>query len=330
VPRPDIPRLLRRRGAIPLACALCAALLLAGCEVLPTTSAPRTLTFSVPKVLFGSPTATNPADQGPGIDTVSVTINLAGGSAPTATASKAAFSNVDYGSFTVTVDGQLTGITASGTSGGKEVVSASVTDYTKDEMARYSTAARFGDLTYFKLDWSGGDSTTGTLRILPCPRSSADVLADAGAQTGTPVDGVNTDRFSSLQTLQVAVQPVPAEDISDGSLTSQVYYAVSAIDPSVAFSPATLNGTYLAFPWTAQWTWAEVTSTGKRIGDRTFTMTAVPGDAATVGVPDSSGKLSTLIDLSTSATAGQYLLYAVVLTRGGLSVPTDVRVLQIR
>jgi hypothetical protein len=304
--------------------------IMAGCNAVTPLTSQRTLTFSVPKCLFGAPTATNPADQGPGIDTAAVTVSLTGGSSSSASGSLAAFTSPGYASFTIPVDGRLTSVTASGTSGGAEVVGASVTSYSPAEMARYSSSPPLGNLTYFKLDWSGGDSTTGTLRILPCPRSSAAMLVDSGAQTGTYAAGVNTDRFSSLQALQVAVEPVAAEDNTDATLTYTMYYAVSDVDPSVVYSPATLNGTYLAHPWTAQWTYGEVTSAGKKIGDTTFAMKEVTATANAVGVPDSNGKLSTLIDLTGSAKAGQYLLYCAVLSRGGLAVPTDVGVVQIR
>lgn len=313
-----------------MAIVLCvAAVLLTGCNLAAPITSQRTLTFSVPNCLFGATTAANPADQGPGIDTITVTVSLTGGSSASASGSLTAFASPAYASFTIPVDGQLTSITASGTSAGTEVVSASVTDYSKAELARYSSSPPMGNITYFKLDWSGGDSTTGTLRVLPCPRSSATLLADSGVQTGTYVAGVNTDRFSSLQALQVAVEPVAAEDNTDASLTYTVYYAVSDVDPSIAYSAATLNGTYLAHPWTAQWTYAEVTSAGKKIGDTTYVMKEVTATANTVGVPDSSGKLSTLIDLTGSAKAGQYLLYSAVLSRGGLAVPTDVGVVLI-
>ncbi len=109
----DHDRLPARRAATCRALLPCAAaLLLAGCQVASPITGPRTLTFSVPKCLFGSPTATNPADQGPGIDTIGVTVGLSGGSAASASGSLAAFSGSPYASFTIPVDGVLTSLTA--------------------------------------------------------------------------------------------------------------------------------------------------------------------------------------------------------------------------
>jgi hypothetical protein len=313
--------------------ALCAAVLLVvGCNDPTPMTDERTLTFHVPACLFGSPTAAVYSDQGPGIDTIGVIATLKGGTTTEVSGSleAAAFTGT-YSSFTITVDGTLTGITVSGTADGEEVVSAIVTDFPEAEMARYGGYTLFGNVTHFKLDWSGGgDPATGVLRILPCPRSSATLLVDSGVQSGTYDAAVNTDRFTALKTLQVAIQPVAAEDTSDESLTYTVYYAVSEDDPSIKYSTATWEGTKLEHPWTAQWTYAEVTGgAGKLIGTTTYVLEAAAGGVRTVGKADSYGKLSTLIDVSGTAEADQYLLYCVLLTRASISVPTDVGCVEI-
>jgi hypothetical protein len=323
VPRHDTRRSLLSRGALLMPAALCAAaLLLAGCTGATPQTSERILTFHMPACLFGSPTAAVYSDQGPGIDTVSVTAALKGGTATEVSGSFAAASFTgSYSSFTITVDGELTGITVSGTAAGAELVSASVTDFPAADMARYGGYTLFGNVTHFKLDWSGGDATTGALRVLPCPRASAKLLVDVGAVGASGL----TDRAATLTTLQVALQPVAAEDASDEGLTYSVYYAVSDDDPSIKYSTATWEGTKLENPWTAQWTYAEVIGgAGKVIGPTTYVMTKSAGDARIVGKADAYGKLSTLIDLGGSATTSQYLLYCALLTRGGISVPTDV------
>jgi hypothetical protein len=329
VPRHDSRRSLLNRGTLPLLTALCAAvLLLAGCNSVTPTTSERTLTFHMPACLFGSPTAAVYSDQGPGIDTIGVIATLTGGTTAEVSGSFAAASFTGtYSSFTITVDGTLTGITVSGTAAGAEVVSASVTDFPEAEMARYGGYTLFGNVTHFKLDWTGGgDPAAGMMRILPCPRSSATLLVDSGAVGAAGL----TDRKASLTTLQVAIQPVAAEDVSDESLTYTVYYAVSTDDPSIKYSTATWEGTKLENPWTAQWNYAEVTGgAGKLIGTTTYVLQAAAGGAKIVGKADSYGKFSTMIDLSGSAEANQYLLYSVLLTRAGISVPTDVGCVKI-
>jgi hypothetical protein len=308
--------------------ALCAAAFLPmGCN---TTATPivdaRTLTFDVPKCLFGAPDAVNPGDRGPGIDTVTVTIAIKGAAAVTQSFAAGSFGGGDFASFTADVTGQMESIAVSGTAAGAEVVSlAAVSDFSAAEVVRYAGYTLFANVKNFKVDWTGGDKDTGVLRLLPCPRSSAKLLVDSGAQA--PGAGL-TDRKASVKTLQAAVQVVVAESAAAADIDYTVYYGVSDNDPSLDFNSAYWTGTYLKHPWTAQWTYAEVTSTsGKPIGDKTYMLKASAAGKQTGITAD--GVPSILIDLANDAKVGQYLLYCAVLTRGGISVPTDVGVVKI-
>jgi hypothetical protein len=305
---------------------------LVGCQLAPLTEQ-RDLSFDVPAPLFGSPTDANPGNRGPGIDSISVVVTVKGPDGKESDVSgsfPASGMGVEpYASFAINVTGTLTKITVDGSLAGAPIVSVSASDFSSQELQRYGGWTTFGNVTHFKLDWSGGDITTGMLRILPCPRPSAVLLVDSGAPSGPG----NTDRAAGLSSLQVAVQLVAAEDTANEDLSYDMYYAVSTNDPSVDYNTASFPNTYIAHPWAAQWTYQEVTGTGgKLIGETTYVMTKLAGDPRTAGTPDADGKLAALIDLSSvdGAVAGEYLLSCAVLTRGSLAVPTDVACVLIR
>lgn len=311
-------------------------LIIAGCSLpgQPTRSK-RTLSFDVPASLFDSASNQNPGLVGPGIDSVQVTVSVVESGTtettlPPKTVSRSQVpSGADFANLSIEVTGLLKGIHVEGLSGSKVVVSTDLSGVSSEAMSRYGGWTRFENLKDFEITWSVG-AGNGLLRVVPCPRPSAAVLVDSGVQT--PGAGT-TDLAGTLKTRQVALEVEPQEYDTDGSLTYDVYYAISSIDPSVAYNPALFQNTYLSHPWTAQWSYAEVTSgAGKEIGSTTYVMKKYPGGPHTAGKPDSNGHLAVLVDLTgdSSATVGKYLLYCIVLHRGGLSVPTNVGVVAIR
>ena len=164
---------------------------------------------------------------------------------------------------------------------------------------------------------------------MPCPRSAATLLVDSGAQSGPG----NTDLASSLATGQVAIAVNADEYTGNADLTYSIYFTIAKIDPSVVYNSALFANSYLSDPWTAQWTYDEVTgSSGKMIGPDTYVMTKFSGGPYTAGTLDTNGKIqAVLLDLTKQPNyaVGRFLLYCVVFTRGGLSVPSDLDTVQI-
>ena len=295
----------------------------------------RNLSFDVPASLFDSTSNQNPGLVGPGIDSIQVTVSVIESGTtettlPPKTLSRSQVpSGASYANLTISASGLLKAINVEGLSGSKVVVSTDLSAISAQTMSRYGGWTRFENLTDFEITWSG-EAGKGLLRVVPCPRPSAEVLVDSGVQ---PSGGGTTDLAATLKTRQVALEVEPQEYDSDGNLTYDVYYAISSVDPSVAYNPALFQNTYLTHPWTAQWSYAEVTSgKGKEIGSTSYVMKKYPGGPHTAGKPDANGHLGVLVDLTgdSSATVGKYLLYCIVLHRAGLSVPTNVGVVAIR
>ena len=129
------------------------------------------------------------------------------------------------------------------------------------------------------------------------------------------------------------MQLVPAEYAGNEDILYEIYYAVSANDPSVDYNTANFENTYLPYPWTAQWTFDEVTGgEGKLIGSTNYVMTEHAGGPWNAGALDTSYTPAVLINLNLvqGADVGQYLLFCAVLARGTLQIPTDVACVQIQ
>ena len=71
-------------------------------------------------------------------------------------------SGAPYGNFTMSVTGQLKGISVEGLSGTKTVVNTDLTAVSADAVSRYGGWTSFENLADFEITWSG-DAATGNI-----------------------------------------------------------------------------------------------------------------------------------------------------------------------
>jgi hypothetical protein len=289
--------------------------------------AERAITVDVPNRLFNSSTAVD-GTAGPGINVVSVTVTVKSGGVETPYT--ATLNSTDretgllYSRLSVTVSGQLVSVKGQCTQGGTLVVEAAATAAEDADVSRYSGYTSFPDLTAFKLDWAPSDFPAGFLRVLPCPRPNANLVWDSGVPEAGYVS--RTDLGPYLAYGQVAVQLVADEYVGDESLSYDLYYAIADENPS-RYTTANYANTYLNYPWTAQWSYAEATGgAAKRISAASYTMARFGSAGHVAGKPDANNRIAVLMDFNNliAQPRGHWLLVCAVMTRAGISVPSDV------
>lgn len=287
----------------------------------------RNITVDLPARLFAATDAA-PGLQGPGAQLVRVTVAVKADGEETSFAAEGAAGSVPggsaYGSLSLPVRGELLSIRASCLTGGAETVSAELSGAEGMDPERYDGFTGFPNLTAFKLDWQAGESSSGYLRILPCPRPNASIACDAFGAADPATD------YPALSTRQLAVRLDAQESVAGGVLSYDLYYSLADENLSLC-APADFDGSYLAYPWSERWTYAELTGgVGKRVRDKYYPMTLKSGGHVAGALVD--GRSSVLMDFSGVADAvdGKWVVVGVVLHRAGISAAGDAFCVQLR
>ena len=315
-----------------LLAAAAAVLVTAACEIFSGTirDGARTITIDIDNDLYLEPDAANAWEQGPGVDSVSISIVLDTGDVQASLAA----ADVTAGDFTQLsqeVTGVLERVDVTAVNAAGVAMAISIDDTAEHEHLHGWEI--FANLQRFRIGFNGDsadDWASGylTLDIAPTGGTGIRYIIDSGA-VASPTTDWGGDPLTSKQ---LAVEPVLSEN--PVGLTFDIYTVIVGEDLRELYKPGYTNpdADYEHFPWADVWTFDELTSTGKQIGDTVYTMTKYnAGDPLNFAEPLGDGYKSFLIDLSTEADdpVGKYLMFALVSHYDVLSVPASVEIVEI-
>lgn len=310
-----------------LAALLAAAALLCGCDpAVVLLSADRDFALDVPNAVFNPVDAAAVADRGLGVSTITFTFGLSTGDVTETVDIADLDPAYRYTRIPVPISGNLTSITATAAGSAHGDFSATLAPKDGEDWGLTGWNA-FGNLMKAKLDFIL-DSVTpagSVFRLLPCPRAGpATVKYDSGVTASAL-----TDRGTSLTSGQIALEIGYAENPT--GMDVDVYTAVVDVDFRDGYYTDILANTYPNDPWDDDWTFEEITATGRRILGTTYTLKRYNAEAWDAADPMYDGRKSGLIDLGgTPGAVGKYLLVGMILRHGTLSAPMHVQCIPIR
>lgn len=313
-----------------------AALICTSCEEYDGTikTLARDITIDIDNSMFLEPEAGNAWEQGPGVDEITITIVLDSGNVE-AKLSAADIGSGDYSQITQEVTGTLERVDVLAVNAAGNPMTDSVEN--KDDDETFDGWQTFANLQRFVVDFSGDSAdswASGFLSLNISPRGGTAVSIRIDSGVTDAADAV-TDWAGDAQTIgQLAVEPVLSEN--PAGLTFDVYYAIVNEDLRELYKPeyATDDANYEHYPWEDVWTYTELTSSGKQISARVYTMAKYnAGDPWDYVEPagDGCGYNSFLIDLTSEEESpiGKYLMIALVSKYDNLSVPSRVEIIEI-
>ena len=297
----------------------------------------RNLIIDVDNSIFNATDAVNIWEQGPGVDKIVFTISLEdtdGNAAPVEKIMLPADINstYNYTQLTVPVTGKLTQIDAQAFTGTTPMYSDSIMD--KLSTDTFTGWEIFANVEKFQLGFHGNsdDWTTGyiSLNIAPRGGNSVTFKVDSGVTTEMETDWAGT----ALTSRQIAIEPILNENPT--GLTFDIYTVIVESNLQLEYDPD-LNdaANYEYYPWKDVWTYEEITNTGKKIGDTTYTMVKYnSGEQLNFIEPDGvdCGYNSFLIDLTLESEdpVGKFIMVALVMKYDILSVPAAIEIIEIK
>ncbi|GEM_PF-6680267 len=315
-------------------------LILSGCPNTsfngPILDGPRNIIIDVDNRVFNSQDAANEWEKGLGLDKITFTVNLEGGSGnveqemlPTDIDSTYNFTQVS-----IPIEGKLLSINAVG-SHGTDTFTAMINDESIfDDYAGWEV---FANVLKFKLGFQISDDIANSyLAFSICPRGGNSVVLKYDSGVTAPADQQTDWGGTALSSKQIAIEPVFNENPT--GLTFDVYTLV--VDKNLRdlyfgpLNPDKDGGYYQHHPWKEIWEYNEITKTGLQIGNKIYRLKKYNTDPLSAVEPmgDGVGYNSYLIDLTAETTdpVGKYLLIALILTYEGLSIPTKTDIIEIK
>ena len=291
---------------------------------------PRIFVIDVENAMFNDAAAANAWERGLGLNNLTLTVytrDAAGveTSAVQAVTTGDLVATYSCTRFNLSISGTLLRVEASGSTSTGTAYTAVINDKSStDEFAGWTEFANCLKLKLgFVLDNADSSGNSLFFRVAPLGWSSTVLDYDAGVQAA---GSGFTDRAGVLTAKQIAFQPRTQENPT--GLTYDVYTAV--IDTNIAGlynEDMNLNAYYTDTPWSALWTYEEITSTGRNVAGTVYTLTRYTTAPCDILNPAGDGYESFLVDLTTSADTSitdKYMLIAIVLHYGSLSVPARV------
>jgi len=290
----------------------------------PVTTAERIIRVDISDTLFNAYAEIIPADRGVGASTVTVTVTTDVNTFTGTLSAGALDAAYEYSQVPVTVTGTLQGVSVAVATSGGQAFSTELTDWDGTEPSGWTT---FANLEKFRLTVKTDSVSVAnsTLVLEPGPKGGLGLrlLCDSGV---TDADFAHTDRAAALVAGYIAVSPQWLEN--PAGLTYSVYAAVvnenlqALHDP--VFNP---EAEYADDPWTGAWTVEEIQSiTGKSIAGSLVRVFSLASSVSSVN-PMADGLTSYRLDYS--AHIDEYLILALVVTDGVLSVPSQVVIIPI-
>ena len=295
----------------------------------------RNIIVDVDNSMFRLPTAANAWEQGPGITDLKLTFVMEEeGVTFDATLAAADAAAGDYTQLAVEVTGRLVRVDAEAAAADGAAVTVSIDD--KPAYEEFHGWEIFANVQRFRIGYNGNSAEAWadgylTLDIAPRGGTSVRFKVDSGVTAAPETDWGGTP----LATRQFAFEPVLTEN--PAGLTFDVYTAVVDENLRDLYKPGyvTEGADYEYSPWKDVWTWDEVTTSGKQIGDQNVKLTKYnTGSPLPFSEPSGAGcgYDSFLVDLSAQEEdpVGKFLLISLVVKSGTLEVPTKVGVYEIR
>lgn len=292
----------------------------------------RNITVDIDNSMFLEPGAANLWEQGPGIDTLTITFVLDSGDV--VKEFSASDATGEYTQLVQEVTGRLKRVDAAAVNAAGTAMQVSIDDKTDyEEIYGWET---FANLQRFRLgcnsnsadNWADGFLT---LDIAPRGGTALRFKIDSGVTASMTTDWGG----APLTSLQLAVEPVLSEN--PAGITFDIYTLIVNEDLRAAYKPGYLNSDadYLYNFWTDVWTYTELTESGRQISDTVYKMTKYDTGGSLPFVEPSgegSGYDSFLIDLSgeTESPVGKFLMIAVISKHDVLSVPSMVEIIEIK
>ena len=304
----------------------------------------RDIVIDVDNSIFNAVDAVNTWNQGPGVDKIVFTIALEdtdGNAAPvehTMLLTDLVSIN-NYTQLTVSVTGKLTQIDAQAFKGSTLLYSASIAASIVDKLSTdtFTGWEIFANVKKFKLGFYGNSddwvSSYISLNIAPRGGNSVTYKVDSGVTA--PVDQKTDWVGVSLTSRQLAIEPILNENPTD--MTFDIYTLVVDSNIQLEYDPLFNNdANYEDCPWENVWTYEEITDTGKQIGNATYKLTKYnTGDPLPFIEPAGAdcGYNSFLVDPSIGAEddpLGKFLMFVLVMKYDTLSVPTAIKIVEIK
>ncbi|NOY07577.1 MAG: hypothetical protein GXP33_01905 [Spirochaetes bacterium] len=295
---------------------------------------PRDIIIDVDNRVFNSQDAVNEWERGLGLDKITFTVTLKSGSETKEMLPADIDSTYNFTQVSIPVEGELISINAEGDHG-SDKYTGTIDD--KSPYDDYTGWEIFANVIKFKLGFQISDDIKNSYLTMDiCPRggNSVTLKADSGV---TATADMKTDwAGTALTSRQIAIEPVFNENPKD--LTFDVYTLIVDKDlRSIYFgplNPGENGGYYEHYPWEENWTYEEITETGKQIGDKIYKLAEYNKNPLTAVEPmgTGTGYNSYLIDLTTETTdpVGKFLLIAVVLNYDKLSIPAKMNIIEIK
>lgn len=288
----------------------------------------RVIRVDLPDVLFNPYAASAPATiRGVGAISAVVTVTTDADSYEATVTSGGLDGDYDYTQAAVTVTGQLQSVSVSVSTVNGQTFSAELDDW-KDGSA-YTGWTTFANVRKFRLSLKPGVETVSdsALSLEPGPRGGIGLrlLYDNHA---TDPDFAYTDRGSAaaLAAGEIAVQPAWLEN--PAGLSYAVHSTVVTENLQELYDPLySTDAEYWPDAWTGSWTVDEIRSTaGKSVAGSKVTLIRQAENLSAVD-PQGDGNSSYRFDYATYV--GRYLVVALVVTDGELSVPSQAVVIPI-
>lgn len=295
----------------------------------------RNLIIDVDNRLFSPSDAAGFWEQGPEADKLVLTVSLDGGQGNIEEIMLPGHvdNNWDYTQLTVPVSGTLSRMDATAYKGDSQLYTVHISEKPSYEI--FEGWETFANVTRFTVDLhvNTDDWSEGFLSLDISPRGYNSVSLQSDSGVTALADMVTDWSGPPLTSRQIAIEPVLNEN--PAGLTFDLYCLVVDEDIKEIYKPDYLNdqANYEYYPWQDDWSFEEITETGKRVGDELYILSKYnTGDSLPFIEPYEAGYNSYLIDLSaeTEDPLGKYLLVALILKYGVLSVPASVEVIGIR
>lgn len=311
---------------------LAAGIFLSGCDPFEGEyrDGTRNIVIDLDNGIFKEPSAVNVWEQGPGIESLTVTYVL-GGNETVKTISVDEMTAGDFPQLSHEVTGRLERIDVSAVNAAGTAMTVSIEDKSNDD--EFFGWETFANLQRFRIGYNG-NSADGwisgylTIDIAPLGGTSIRFKKDSGVTAQMETDW----NVSPLISGQLAIEPVLNEN--PVGLSFDVYTLVVDENLKDLYKPGyiTTSANYEYNPWKDVWTYAELTGSGLKIGDTEYKMAKYNiGDSLPFTAPTENGIRSFLIDFSSSPeVVGKYLMIAVVTKYDVLSVPSRVDIIEIR
>ncbi|RKX84407.1 MAG: hypothetical protein DRP57_05970, partial [Spirochaetes bacterium] len=266
---------------------------------------PRNIIIDVDNRVFNSQSEANEWEKGLGLDKLTFTVNLEGGSGNVEQTLLPADidSTYNFTQISIPVDGKLLSINAAGTHD-TDTFTSSISD--ESSYDDYTGWEIFANVIKFKLGFYIDNSsiTDSYLSLDICPRGGNSVALKADSGVTAPADMQTDWAGTALTSRQIAIEPVFNENLT--GLTFDVYTLIVEKNLRDLYfgplNPGEDGGYYEHYPWKENWTYNEITDTGLQIDDTVYKLnkynTSDPLPAVEPMGPG-TGYNSYLIDLTT-------------------------------